>query len=44
MVILKSCTPTFGKNVLLPPSSDQKNGKMDVTHPFETLVLFFSPV
>lgn len=42
MVTLKRCTPTFGKNVLLSASSDQNSGKMDLTYPFETLVLFFS--
>lgn len=41
MVTLKRCTPMFRKNVLLSASSDQKSGKMDVTYPFETLVLFF---
>jgi hypothetical protein len=41
MFMLKSCVLTFGKNVLLPPSSDQKRVKMDVTHSFETLVHFF---
>lgn len=40
MVTLKRHTHTFGKSVLLPPSSDQKSSKMDVTHSFKTVVLF----
>jgi hypothetical protein len=40
MVTLKRHTQTFEKNVLLPLSSYQKSSKMDVTHSFETVVLF----